>query len=120
MGIDEVGIDKVGIDEVGRYQKVLWCRSCLVWLVFERFIPTCACSALGKLCCDLFYTYLVSFTLICCILSECMLVQNNFFVKLNYVERRLSRLCGGHGELPCEVLLRNLMELCELRQSRSG
>ena len=28
-----------------------------------------------------------------------MLVQNNL-VKLNYVGRGLSRLCGGHGELP--------------------
>ena len=44
-----------------------------------------------------YYAYLVSFTLICCILSECMLVQNN------YVERGLSRLFGGHGELPCDV-----------------
>ena len=39
------------------------------------------------------------------------------FSKLNYVERGLSRLCGGHGELPHEVLWRNLMELCELRRS---
>ena len=39
--------------------------------------------------------------------------------KLNYVERGLLRLCSGHGELPHEVLWRNLMELCELRRSRS-
>ena len=44
--------------------------------------------------------------------------SEQFLVKLNYVERGLSRLCGGHGELPCEVLWRNLMELCELRRSR--
>ena len=43
-----------------------------------------------------YYAYLLSFTLICCIFSKCMLVQNNL-VKLNYVERGLSRLCGGHG-----------------------
>ena len=28
--------------------KVLWCRSCLVWLVFEDFIPTCACLRLAN------------------------------------------------------------------------
>ena len=62
-----------------------------------------------------YYAYLFSFTLICCILSECMLVQNNL-VKLNYVERGLLRICGGHGELPHEILWRNLIELCELRR----
>ena len=39
------------------------------------------------------------------------------FSKFNYVERGLSRLFAGHGELPHEVLRRNLMELCELRRS---
>ena len=33
---------------------VLWCRSHLVWLVFEGSIPTCACFPFGKLFCDLF------------------------------------------------------------------
>ena len=28
--------------------KVLWCRSRLVWLVFEDFIPTCACLRLAN------------------------------------------------------------------------
>ena len=28
--------------------KVLWCRSRLVWLVFEDFIPTCACLHLAN------------------------------------------------------------------------
>ena len=32
---------------------VLWCRSHLVWLVFEGSIPTCTCS-FGKPLCDLF------------------------------------------------------------------
>ena len=30
--------------------------------------------------------------------------SEQFSVKLNYVERGLSRLFGGHGELPCDVL----------------
>ena len=37
----------------------------------------------------------------------CMIMyasSEQFLVKLNYVERGLSRLCGGHGELPHEVL----------------
>ena len=34
---------------------VLWCRSHLVWLVFERFIPTCACFHLEN--------FFVTFTL---------------------------------------------------------
>ena len=33
---------------------VLWCRSHLVWLVFEGSIPTCAGFSFGKLFCDLF------------------------------------------------------------------
>ena len=32
---------------------VLWCRSHLVWLVFEGSIPTCAGFSFGKLFCDL-------------------------------------------------------------------
>ena len=62
VGIDKVGIDKVGIDQVGRYPRldivasefwggrfqrtyydVLQCCSHFVWLVFEGWIPTCAC-----------------------------------------------------------------------------
>ena len=42
-----------------------------------------------------------------------MLVQN----RLKYVERRLSRLCGGHGELPHEVYL---MEGGDYFTERSG
>ena len=44
-----------------------------------------------------YYAYLLSFTLICCIHSGCRTM-------LNYVGRGLSLLCGGHGELPHEVL----------------
>ena len=42
--------------------KVLWCRSHLVWSVFEDFIPTCACLHLANLfvscfCCFFFVNY---------------------------------------------------------------
>ena len=33
---------------------VLWCRSHLVWLVFEGYIPTCTCFSFRKLFCDLY------------------------------------------------------------------
>ena len=42
------------------------------------------------------------------------------FYKLNYVESGLSRLRGGHGELPHEVLWHNLMELPFRKGAGSG
>ena len=36
---------------------VLWCRSHLVWLVFEGSIPTCACFHSENFFCDLFLLF---------------------------------------------------------------
>ena len=68
-----------------------------------------------------YYPYLLSFSLISCVLSDCMLVQ--FSVKLSCVDRGLSRLCDytvgkGNSHIAMWGLWRNLMSyICELSRS---